>query len=99
MRACGALFVKTRRANNFTRRILATARETLARDFVSADSRKRYADDSHLTAPQAQYATGCEDLEYLVLAVSLLQMIGIFHQESGERSMSSLYHGMLVMVG
>lgn len=35
---------------------------------------------------------------YLVLAVVLLQTIGLFHQKSDQRVSSNIYHGMLVTV-
>lgn len=36
MQACGALFVKTRRAASFITKTLDTARETLVHEFVSS---------------------------------------------------------------
>ena len=35
---------------------------------------------------------------HLILAVVLLQTIGLFHQKVEQRSHSNIYHGMLVMV-
>jgi hypothetical protein len=34
----------------------------------------------------------------LILAVVLLQTIGLFHQDMDQRASSNIYHGMLVMV-
>lgn len=44
-------------------------------------------------------ATDSADQIYLILAVVLLQTIGLFHQQPDQRASSSIYHGMLVMVG
>lgn len=38
------------------------------------------------------------DQVQLILAVVLLQTIGMFHQQLDQRVSSSIYHGMLVMV-
>ncbi|KAJ7128945.1 fungal-specific transcription factor domain-containing protein [Mycena crocata] len=43
-----------------------------------------------------QSSMGTKEQVYLVLAVVLLQTIGLFHQKPEERSKSSLYHAMLV---
>lgn len=34
----------------------------------------------------------------LIMAVVLLQTIGLFHQQADQRVSSNVYHGMLVMV-
>jgi len=39
------------------------------------------------------------DQVHLIIAVVLLQTIGLFHQRADERASSHIYHGMLVMVG
>ncbi|KAJ7497058.1 fungal-specific transcription factor domain-containing protein [Mycena latifolia] len=77
IKACGALFVKTRKAATYITESLAAVREGLAQAFAAT-----------LTEPTEQV--------YLVLAVVLLQTIGLFHQKPDERSASNLYHGMLV---
>ena len=48
---------------------------------------------------QATHSTDSTDQIYLILAVVLLQTIGLFHQQPDQRASSSIYHGMLVMVG
>lgn len=47
---------------------------------------------------QAKNPTDSSDQIHLVLAVVLLQTIGLFHQLPDQRASSSIYHGMLVMV-
>ncbi|EIN12093.1 hypothetical protein PUNSTDRAFT_99509 [Punctularia strigosozonata HHB-11173 SS5] len=79
IRACGALYVKTGRAFAFTKRVLESTREALAKEF-------------------ATHPTDSDEQIYLVLAVSLLQNIGLFHQQSDVRTISNIFHGMLVML-
>ncbi|KAG6897729.1 hypothetical protein C0992_011939 [Termitomyces sp. T32_za158] len=79
MQACGALFVKTRKASAFINKTLASAREALAQEF-------------------AKNPTESSDQIHLVLAVVLLQTIGLFHQLPDQRASSSAYHKMLVMM-
>ncbi|EIN12066.1 hypothetical protein PUNSTDRAFT_142219 [Punctularia strigosozonata HHB-11173 SS5] len=52
----------------------------------------------HLAREFAFNHANADDLFPLVLAVSLLQMIGLFHQNANERATSNLFHGMLVML-
>ncbi|KAG6812541.1 hypothetical protein H0H92_002310 [Tricholoma furcatifolium] len=78
MQACGALFVKTRKASEFITKTLAAAREALVQEF-------------------AKNPTDSSDQIHLILAVVLLQTIGLFHQQPDQRASSSIYHGMLVM--
>lgn len=40
-----------------------------------------------------------KEQDFLILAVVLLQTIGLFHQRPEFRVSSNVYHGMLVMVG
>lgn len=35
---------------------------------------------------------------YLIMAVAILQTIGLFHQKPDQRTTSTMYHGMLVMM-
>ncbi|KAF8170280.1 hypothetical protein K438DRAFT_1729871 [Mycena galopus ATCC 62051] len=77
MKACGAIFVRTRKASTYITDSLAAAREGLAQAFATT-----------LMEPIEQI--------YLVIAVVLLQTVGLWHQKPDERAMSSLYHGMLV---
>ncbi|KAG6861676.1 hypothetical protein C0995_013245 [Termitomyces sp. Mi166 len=79
MQACGALFVKTRKASTFINKTLASAREALVQEF-------------------AKNPTDSSDQIHLILAVVLLQTIGLFHQLPDQRASSSIYHGMLVMM-
>ncbi|KAG7449593.1 uncharacterized protein BT62DRAFT_962970 [Guyanagaster necrorhizus] len=79
MQACGALYVKTRKAVTFIEQVLATARDSLVQAFAAGPK------DSS------------ETLE-LILAVLLLQTIGLFHQKSDQRSSSTIFHGMLVQM-
>ncbi|RDB24817.1 hypothetical protein Hypma_008007 [Hypsizygus marmoreus] len=79
MQACGALFVKTRKASIFISKILFSAREALVQEF-------------------AKKLTDTCDQMHLILAVVLLQTIGLFHQQPDQRASSSVYHGMLVMM-
>lgn len=79
MQACGALFVKTRKATIFITKTLASARETLVQEF-------------------ATHPTDSAEQIHLILAVVLLQTIGLFHQQPDQRASSSIYHGMLVMM-
>jgi hypothetical protein len=95
-RACGALFVKTGKATAFTSHILSSSRESLAREYVCILRLTLVCDQ--LTMPQGSLCKDSDDRFFLVLAGSLLQMIGLFHQQSDERLTSNLFHGMLVMV-
>ncbi|KAF9467338.1 fungal-specific transcription factor domain-containing protein [Collybia nuda] len=79
MYACGALYVKTRKAAVFISQTLASAREALVQEF-------------------AKNPTDSSDQIHLILAVVLLQTIGLFHQQPDQRASSSIYHGMLVMM-
>lgn len=51
-----------------------------------------------LTAVQAKNSIDIQKLENLVLAVVLLQSIGLFHQNPDERMQSNMMHTMLIMV-
>ncbi|KAK0243584.1 hypothetical protein EDD85DRAFT_760397 [Armillaria nabsnona] len=79
MQACGALFLKTRRAVNFITETLSSTRDALIHEFTKASC-----------SPKEQ--------DFLILAVVLLQTIGLFHQRPEFRVSSNVYHGMLVMM-
>ncbi|KAG7439626.1 uncharacterized protein BT62DRAFT_976702 [Guyanagaster necrorhizus] len=79
MQACGALFLKTRRAVNFITETLSSTRDALIHEFTKVPC-----------SPKEQ--------DFLILAVVLLQTIGLFHQRSDFRVSSNVYHGMLVMM-
>ncbi|KAF7375935.1 Fungal-trans domain-containing protein [Mycena sanguinolenta] len=74
MKACGAVFVRTRKASTYITDSLAAAREGLSQGI--------------LMDPTEQV--------HLVIAVVLLQAVGLWHQQQGERALSRLYHTMLV---
>ncbi|KAJ7874756.1 fungal-specific transcription factor domain-containing protein [Mycena olivaceomarginata] len=76
-KACGAIFVRTRKASTYIAEALAAAREGLAQAFTNT-----------LMEPTEQV--------HLVITVVLLQTIGLWHQKYEERTMSSMYHAMLV---
>lgn len=95
IKACGALFVRTRKAATYIKDSLAAAREGLAQAFVSNTSRMT---DEVNSSAQAQTSSEPTDQVHLVIAVVLLQTIGLFHQNPDERATSNLYHGMLVMM-
>ncbi|KAF5345367.1 hypothetical protein D9758_008500 [Tetrapyrgos nigripes] len=79
MQACGALYVKTRRASTFIMETMSAAREILEEEF-------------------AKELISSYDQLHLILAVVLIQTIGLFHQKSDLRASSSYYHGMLIMM-
>ncbi|KAK0212589.1 fungal-specific transcription factor domain-containing protein [Desarmillaria ectypa] len=79
MQACGALYVKTKKAVAFIEQTLATARDSLVQAFA--------------TSPKDS-----SEMSELILAVLLLQTIGLFHQKSDQRSSSTIFHGMLVQM-
>ncbi|KAK0187485.1 hypothetical protein F5146DRAFT_1206235 [Armillaria mellea] len=79
MQACGALFLKTRRAVNFITDTLSSTRDALIHEFTKATCSPKERD-------------------FLILAVVLLQTIGLFHQRREFRISSNVYHGMLVMM-
>jgi len=97
MQACGALYVKTRVANAFVASTLAQARDPLVAQFVRAGGlitgiafSPRYL--------QAKESASLSDRICVILAVALLQTLGLFHQHSGQRSTTMTYHSMLVSV-
>ncbi|KAH8107837.1 fungal-specific transcription factor domain-containing protein [Cristinia sonorae] len=51
-----------------------------------------------IMAAFARKFTALEDQIHLILAVSLLQTIGLFHERAHQRSQSTIYHSMLVMM-
>ncbi|KAJ7251850.1 fungal-specific transcription factor domain-containing protein [Mycena haematopus] len=77
MKACGAIFVRTRKASTYITESLAAVREGLAQAFANT-----------MMDPTEQL--------YLVIAVVLLQTVGLWHQKPDERAMSRLYHAMLI---
>ena len=96
MQACGALYVKTSAATKFIDATLASARDQLVSEFVSVYLVLHVWRCSLDT--QAKAPSRAEDQVQLILAVVLLQTIGLFHQRPEQRSHSSIYHGMLIMV-
>ena len=97
MQACGALYVKTTAAGQFIDDTLRSSREQLMTEFVRSAvflpdclSAQRFE--------QAKKSTDTAHHVHLVLAVVLLQTIGLFHQRPEQRTHSNFYHGMLVTV-
>ncbi|KAK0203014.1 hypothetical protein DFS33DRAFT_1263282 [Desarmillaria ectypa] len=92
MKACGALFVKTKQAATFIEETLSS-RNLLVQEFVR---------------PGTQYSSGIDactqaakpiiDQDFLILAVVLLQTVGLFHQDAEQQVITSVYHQMLVMM-
>ncbi|KZT10591.1 uncharacterized protein LAESUDRAFT_643540 [Laetiporus sulphureus 93-53] len=79
MQACGALYVKTRAADQFISSVLAKARDELIVEF-------------------GKESVDWERQIELILAVDLLQTLGLFHQTSKQRTLSTVYHGVLTMM-
>ena len=97
MQACGALYVKTRTANAFIASTLAQARDPLVAQFVRADGFIPETAPSSLLSQAKETAT-LSDRIYTILAVALLQTLGLFHQHPEQRSTAMTYHSMLVSV-
>jgi len=97
MQACGALYVKTRAANAFIVSTLAQARDPLVAQFVRVDGGVSGIDFSPPRAQGKETAT-LSDRIYAILAVTLLQTLGLFHQHPEQRSTAMMYHSMLVAV-
>ena len=97
MQACGALYLKTRVANAFITSTLAQARDPLVAQFVRAGG---FIAGIPLSPPylQAKETATLSDRIYTILAVTLLQTLGLFHQHSEQRSTARTYHSMLVSV-
>lgn len=100
MRACGALFVRTKPATHYVAQVLATAREEIIREYVC---------DHVICSPyeiltyqrpslQACKINDPQGQTYLILAFALLQTLGLSNQHAQERGVSNVYHGMLKMV-
>jgi hypothetical protein len=47
---------------------------------------------------KAKNPENAQDQIHLILAVVLLQTIGLFHQQPNQRASSNTYHNMLAMV-
>ena len=97
MQACGALYVKTRVANAFIASTLAQARDPLVVQFVRVDGGVSGMNLSPLRAQGKETAT-LSDRICTILAVTLLQTLGLFHQHPEQRSTAMMYHSMLVTV-
>lgn len=79
MQACGALYVKTKKASQFIQRTLSEAREVLIDELTC-----------NPTDPELQAS--------LLVAVVLLQTIGFFHEDTGLRQASNMYHEKIVVM-
>lgn len=97
MQACGALYVKTRAANAFIASTLTQARDPLVAQFVRACGFPTEIIPLPLH-PQAKDTATLSDRICTILAVALLQTLGLFHQHSEQRSTAMTYHSMLVSV-
>lgn len=98
MRACGALYIKTKTADEFIVRTMASTREVLVQEFVGVGSISVATGILIHVLFQGENRTDSGDPFHLILALVLLQTVGLFHQKSNERAYSNIYHGMLVMV-
>ena len=100
MRACGALFTKTSTATNFIISTLTSARDMLLLEFVCFDDFIRQVSSfvSHSFYPfQLKPSCTLKDHICLMLAVVLLQSIGLLQPQAEQRS-SRVYHDLLVAV-
>jgi len=95
MQACGALYAKTRVASTFITSTLARARDPLVAQFVRVDSPIPRMNFSPLLLQGKETAT-LSDRIYAILAVVLLQALGLFHQHPEQRSDAVVYHSILV---
>ncbi|KAF7306857.1 Fungal-trans domain-containing protein [Mycena indigotica] len=77
MKACGAVFVRTRKASNYIKEALGIAREGLTMAFAQTS-----------IEPSTQV--------YLIIAVVLLQTLGLFNEKAEERIASQMYHSLIV---
>ncbi|KAI0051409.1 hypothetical protein FA95DRAFT_1554493 [Auriscalpium vulgare] len=98
MQACGALFVKTRAANEFVSNTLLNTRESLIQEVVSPRHAAYQDASAHPATLQAKNPQESDEQFHLILAGLLLQAIGLFHQSIDQRASSNIYHGMLVMM-
>jgi len=97
MQACGALFVKTKHATNFINDTLVATRDTLILEFVGTPANLAQT-CLLITVLQSNSDSDLTQQMYIIVAVVLLQTIGLFHQKFDQRVSSNVYHGMLVMV-
>ncbi len=92
MQACGALFVKTRQAATFIKETLSS-RNLLIPEFVSPRTQYSSSIDACIQAGKPEI-----DRNFIILAVVLLQTVGLFHQDAEQQVTTSVYHHLLVMV-
>ena len=92
MQACGALYVKTRQAATFILNTLTAAREMLVEEFVRSDYYSVSTQSAHVYQNKIDYASPNNQLN-LIIAVVLLQTVGLFHQKADQRASSGLFHG------
>lgn len=96
MQACGALFVKTKTAEAFVSKVLNNSRDTLVGEFVSylfnVDVRVLIEVEQSKASPDPKHRL------HIIMTITFLQTIGLFHQNPEQRASSSLYHGMVVLV-
>lgn len=84
--------------------ILLSAMQACGALYVKTTAAGHFIDDTlqssreQLVTEFAKETTDAAHHVHLVLAVVLLQTIGLFHQRPEQRTYSSFYHGMLVMM-
>lgn len=98
MQACGALFVKTKTATNFINNTLVATRDSLVMEFVSDSAAPLRVPGTYTWEYQTNSGSDLSKQLNIIIAVVLLQTIGLFHQKADQRVSSHVYHGMLVMV-
>ena len=94
MRACGALFMKTRKSAAFVKQSLANTREVLLKELVSTDLAWAECTTNH-NALQASCTNNDAYVRDLLTATILLQTMGLFHQDPAERHKAAVFHGIL----
>lgn len=77
LQACGALYVRTKKASRFIANTLTAVKQIFLHEF-------------------SKNVTDVEKQAHLVLAVCLIQTIGLFHERSDLRAASNLYHASKV---
>jgi hypothetical protein len=82
MRACGALYVRTRRAATYIRNTLAEERAHLHTAFME----------------QSPHAYGRAQLRWMFTAMALLQAVGMFHQQAEMRASHLSFQTIFVEV-
>lgn len=98
MQACGAIFFKTPVAQAFVEKTLRTCRDFLVHEFVRAHFQLVTRSTFHSDLIQGKPSRDPKHQLHVIVTLTLLQMIGLFHQDPQQRASSNIYHGMLVLV-